>query len=83
MTAMFSLEICVRLYQAQKRVQDRDLDSLGDSLTIPVTYKAESLMRYWTAVAAVSSNPCFCLVYCDLLIRASVTELQARITYMK
>ena len=31
MTAMFSLEICVRLYQAQKRVQDRDLDSLGDS----------------------------------------------------
>jgi len=29
MTAMFSLEICVRLYQAQKRVQDRDLDSLG------------------------------------------------------
>ena len=28
MTIMFSVEICVRLYKAKKRVQDPDLDNL-------------------------------------------------------
>ena len=28
MTIMFSVEICVRLYRAKKRVQDPDLDNL-------------------------------------------------------
>ena len=28
MTIMFSVEICIRLYKAKKRVQDPDLDNL-------------------------------------------------------